>query len=77
MTQDQNFLDGEEIGCRIINILVKPRSIKHPSADTLDCSESAPPFAIKASETKTEIMYTYEVDWVVAEEPRKGKIANA
>ncbi|WKY14534.1 hypothetical protein Q1695_000231 [Nippostrongylus brasiliensis] len=64
MTQDQNFLDGEQVGGRIIHILVKPRSIKHPSADKLDCSAGAPPFAIKSSDTKTEIVYTYKVEWV-------------
>ncbi|EPB79986.1 endomembrane protein 70 [Ancylostoma ceylanicum] len=64
MTQDQNFLDGEQVGGRIIHILVKPRSIKHPSADKLDCSETAPPFPIRATETTTEIVYTYKVDWV-------------
>uniref|UniRef100_A0A0K0D5W3 Transmembrane 9 superfamily member n=1 Tax=Angiostrongylus cantonensis TaxID=6313 RepID=A0A0K0D5W3_ANGCA len=52
------------VGGRIIHILVKPRSIKHPSADKLDCSETAPPLAIRAAENAANITYTYKVDWV-------------
>ncbi|KJH44154.1 endomembrane protein 70 [Dictyocaulus viviparus] len=64
MTRDQNFLDGEQVGGRIIHILVKPRSINHPSPDKLDCSEAAPPLSIKTTQNVANITYSYTVQWV-------------
>lgn len=62
MTNDGNFLE-HKVGGRIIRIDVKPRSIKHSSSSSLDCSDSAEPIAIDAKSESAEITYSYSIKW--------------
>lgn len=62
MQHDANFLE-EKHGGRIIRINVRPRSIKHSSDSSLDCSDSASPLPIKTGSEAAEITYTYSITW--------------
>ncbi|GMT33198.1 hypothetical protein PFISCL1PPCAC_24495, partial [Pristionchus fissidentatus] len=62
MSLDPNYFE-EKVGGRIIHIKVTPRSIKHKSEGSLDCSPEAPALPIGASETKSEITYSYSITW--------------
>lgn len=64
LSNDANFFEHGDWN-RIINITIQPRSIRHPSANKLDCSPNAPALNIPASAEEASIVYSYSVSWEV------------
>ncbi|VDD86354.1 unnamed protein product [Enterobius vermicularis] len=62
LSNDANFFEHGDWN-RIINITIQPRSIRHPSANKLDCSPNAPALNIPASAEEASIVYSYSVSW--------------
>uniref|UniRef100_A0A914VY30 Transmembrane 9 superfamily member n=2 Tax=Plectus sambesii TaxID=2011161 RepID=A0A914VY30_9BILA len=62
LSSDPNFLDEPGTG-RIIRIKIQPRSIKHSSKTSMDCSPSAEPQPIGAESKDFNVIYSYSIIW--------------